>query len=72
MSNAIVAPNQRDLEDLAGTLGAWLARQDGARDVEILNLAYPRGAGQSHETILFDVAWTVADERRTEGLVVRI
>ena len=73
MSNVIVAPHQRDLQDLAGILAGWLAgRQAGASDVEVSNLAYPRGAGQSHETILFDVTWTVAGERRTDGLVVRI
>ena len=58
MSDVIVAPETRDLEVLAAKLRDWLGgRMPGARDIAITNLAYPRGAGQSHETILFDAAW---------------
>ncbi len=55
MSGVIVAPRVRDLRVLEGQLTVWLAtRLAGVRDVRIQNLAYPLGAGQSHETILFD------------------
>lgn len=57
MSDVIVAPEQRDLGELAGILSDWLGEQLETQGVEIANLAYPRGAGQSHETILFDVRW---------------
>lgn len=73
MSDVIVAPHQRDLQDCSATLGKWLRlQQPDASDVEVTNLTYPRGAGQSHETILFDVNWTIDGLRRTDGLVVRI
>lgn len=73
MSDIIVAPNQRDLDDLAAALGLWLAeRLPDAQDVRLTDFAYPRGAGQSHETILFDAEWTEAGEQRAEGMVVRI
>lgn len=57
MSDVIVAPEQRDLAELGAILAAWLGEQLETQGVEITNLAYPRGAGQSHETILFDAAW---------------
>ena len=73
MSDLIVAPETRDLDDLAITLAGWLARQmPGAQDVRIDNLDYPRGAGMSHETILFDAHWREGGEDRAAGLVVRI
>lgn len=73
MSDVIVAPETRDLDDLARTLAGWLAaRLPGASDIRIDNLSYPRGAGQSHETILFDAHWTEAGEAREQGCVVRI
>ncbi|WP_298264069.1 phosphotransferase family protein [Acidocella sp.] len=73
MSDQIVAPETRDLDILAGQLSGWLARRlEGASDVHIHNLSYPRGAGQSHETILFDANWLVHGERVARGLVVRI
>lgn len=73
MSDVIVAPETRDLDELAQRLASWIAGQvPGARDVRIDNLAYPRGAGQSHETILFDAHWSEGGETRTQGCVVRI
>ncbi|MFT4230248.1 MAG: phosphotransferase family protein [Microbacterium sp.] len=69
----IVAPAQRDLDELARSLADWLrGRLPGARDVRLSNLSYPRGSGQSHETILFDAEWIQAREHRRESLVVRI
>ncbi|MDE2596995.1 MAG: phosphotransferase family protein [Sphingomonadales bacterium] len=73
MSDVIVAPAVRDLGELARQLTDWLAkRMPGAREITLGNLDYPRGAGQSHETILFDMAWLEGGERRTQGCVVRI
>jgi aminoglycoside phosphotransferase (APT) family kinase protein len=73
MSDQIVAPETRDLADLARDLGAWIeARIPGASDLRLENLDYPRGAGMSHETILFDAVWCEGAEERREGFVVRI
>lgn len=69
----IVAPAVRDLPTLAKQLAQWLGeRMPGASDIRIENLQYPLGAGQSHETILFDAHWREAGEPRQRGLVVRI
>lgn len=73
VSDVIVAPETRNLEELAGRLCAWLAeRMPRARDIAINNLAYPRGAGQSHETILFDARWIEGGLEHVQGCVVRI
>lgn len=73
MSDVIVAPETRDLDDLARDLSAWLGgKLPGASDIALENLAYPRGAGQSHETILFDLRYTQGGRERTRGCVVRI
>jgi aminoglycoside phosphotransferase (APT) family kinase protein len=69
----IVAPAMRELSVLAEQLAGWLAaRIPGAQDLKVVDLDYPRGAGQSHETILFDAVWTEAGHARRRGLVVRI
>ena len=73
MSDQIVAPETRDLADLARDLGAWIeARIPGASELRLENLDYPRGAGMSHETILFDAVWREGGEDQREGFVVRI
>ena len=73
MSDIIVAPETRDLDVLSGELAGWLARQmPGASDIRVDNLDYPRGAGMSHETILFDMHWTEGGQQHSQGLVVRI
>lgn len=70
---AIVAPGMRDFDELARQMEQWLApRMPGVRDIRISNLTYPRGSGQSHETILFDTAWTERGRAVERGLVVRI
>lgn len=70
---AIVAPQVRDLAELAQSMAGWLAgKLPAARDVRVTNLSYPLGAGMSHETILFDAAWTEGGSPRAQGLVVRI
>jgi len=69
----IVAPSTRSLDELAGQLQSWLARHmPGAADLRVRDLQYPVGAGQSHETILFDLFWTESGHARSRGLVVRI
>lgn len=73
MSDVIVAPETRDLDDLARDLRAWLSgKLPEARDLALENFTYPRGAGQSHETILFDARWNEGGAERVQGCVVRI
>ncbi|MET0179387.1 MAG: phosphotransferase family protein [Novosphingobium sp.] len=73
MSETIVAPETRDLDGLQRGLAAWVAtRLPEARDLRVVNAAYPRGAGQSHETILFDLEWTEGGSARSLGCVLRI
>ena len=73
MSDVIVAPETRDLARLGNQLCAWLStRMPGASNLAISNLAYPRGAGQSHESILFDAAWCADGRAQSRGFVLRI
>jgi aminoglycoside phosphotransferase (APT) family kinase protein len=73
MRNVIVAPKVRDLPTLAAALCAWLSgRLQRAQGIRVENLAYPFGAGQSHETILFDASWSVSGRQHAQGYVVRI
>lgn len=72
MSDVIVAPSTRDLEDLRRDLESWLQSQmPGAANIRVDNLEYPRGAGQSHETILFDAHWDEGGAHVDQGCVVR-
>jgi aminoglycoside phosphotransferase (APT) family kinase protein len=72
MSDVIVAPSTRDLDDLSRDLADWMqSRMPDARGITIDNLDYPRGAGQSHETILFDAHWNEGGKRFDHGFVVR-
>lgn len=69
----IVAPAVRNLDELAGQLASWLGEKlPGADGVHVVNLNYPRGAGMSHETILFDVIWRQGGIEKRQGMVVRI
>jgi aminoglycoside phosphotransferase (APT) family kinase protein len=69
----IVAPETRDLDVLAVQLAGWLqARMPEADGVTVANLAYPSGAGRSHETILFDASWRQGGRTKGESFVVRI
>ena len=73
MSDVIVAPRTRDLEELNGQLTTWLkAQMPQAQGLTLQNLAYPFGAGRSHETILFDAAWTEHGKAVSRGLVLRV
>ena len=72
MSDVIVAPSTRDLDDLSRDLAEWMQGQmPEASNVRIDNLEYPRGAGQSHETVLFDAHWDEAGKHVDQGCVVR-
>ncbi|HKR88824.1 MAG TPA: phosphotransferase family protein [Phenylobacterium sp.] len=69
----IVAPRVRDFATLAEELGVWMrARMPQARDLRVESLAYPKGAGRSHETIPFDAVWTEDGAPKSQGFVVRI
>jgi aminoglycoside phosphotransferase (APT) family kinase protein len=73
MSDVIVAPETRDLADLARDLAAWMRQKmPPASELTLENFDYPRGAGQSHETILFDARWSEDGRQRSQGYVVRI
>jgi aminoglycoside phosphotransferase (APT) family kinase protein len=73
VGEGIVAPNQRDFATLEATLHDWLsARLPQARDLRTSGFAYPRGAGLSHETILFDADWTEDGQAKRRGMVIRI
>ena len=73
MSDQIVAPRTRDLSELGAQIVPWLeSRLPGATNLRIANLDYPRGAGRSHETILFDASWSEGGRERHEGYVIRV
>ena len=73
MSDVIVAPKVRDLDQVSLMLEGWLrSRLPAARSISVVNAAYPRGAGQSHETILFDLETETADGPGRQGCVIRI
>jgi aminoglycoside phosphotransferase (APT) family kinase protein len=77
MSDQIVAPRTRDLSELGAQIVPWLeSRLPGATNLSIANLDYPRGAGRSHETILFDARWSQGGpnggRERQEGYVIRV
>jgi aminoglycoside phosphotransferase (APT) family kinase protein len=68
-----VAPAMREFGKLAGLLKVWLkSRLPSATDLRLSNFEYPRGTGQSHETILFDLDWREDGADHHRGLVVRI
>ena len=72
MSGVIVAPVQRDLAALATQLRDWFAAKlPEARDLEVAAIDYPRGAGQSHETLLLELAWNEGGAQQRGGFVVR-
>lgn len=73
LSDVIVAPETRDLDELAQRLVSWLrGKIPGSSGIAVTNLAYPRGAGQSHETVLFDAHWQEGGGDHALGCVVRI
>lgn len=71
--DAIVAPAVRSLDQLAEQLVAWLGdRIPAATQLRVSGLTYPRGSGQSHETVLFDAHWVQDGVAQQQGLAVRI
>jgi len=73
MSDQIVAPRTRDLAELGAQIVPWMqSRLAGASDLRLTDLDYPRGAGRSHETILFDAHWRENGRERSEGFVIRV
>jgi aminoglycoside phosphotransferase (APT) family kinase protein len=73
LSDLIVAPETRDLGELAAAMAGWLAgKLPQARNLRVDNLDYPRGAGMSHETVLFDAHWQEDGRDVSQGMVVRI
>lgn len=70
---AIVTPAVRDLDETKLALTQWFSdRLSNAEDLQLEGLTYPRGSGQSHETILFDARWREGGSERHHGYVVRI
>jgi aminoglycoside phosphotransferase (APT) family kinase protein len=66
-------PWQRDLDETRTRLARWLASVlPEASDITVANLASPSSSGFSNETLLFDLSWREAGERRREELVIRI
>lgn len=73
VDNVIVAPETRSLDGLVAALTPWLAaHMPEARGLRIENPSYPFGAGQSHETILFDACWSEGGKAVRQGCVVRV
>ncbi|MEJ5978194.1 phosphotransferase family protein [Novosphingobium sp. PS1R-30] len=73
MSDQIVAPRTRDLSEMAEQVIPWLeSKLPGATNLKIANMDYPRGAGRSHETILFDASWSAGGKDHSEGYVIRV
>ncbi|HEX7858675.1 MAG TPA: phosphotransferase family protein [Sphingobium sp.] len=70
---AIVAPETRDLTELSLQLEQYLStRIPEAQGLHVFDLDYPRGAGMSHETILFDAEWQQGSARHRRGMVLRV
>jgi aminoglycoside phosphotransferase (APT) family kinase protein len=66
-------PAQRDVEQSAKQLSAWVAAKVGADgDVTLGEFAGPGATGFSNETIIVDASWTSGGEPHTDKLVVRV
>jgi len=66
-------PWERDLDDTREKLTGWLATvMPDASDIAVANLAAPSASGFSNETLLFDLSWKEAGERRNRAMVIRI
>jgi aminoglycoside phosphotransferase (APT) family kinase protein len=71
-STAPVFSKGRDLDAAAAALEPWLADRLGARRVEVGAFSYPRGAGASNETILFEARWSGGGSDHLDELVLRV
>jgi aminoglycoside phosphotransferase (APT) family kinase protein len=66
-------PVQRDVEQSAKQLAAWLApRVDADGDVTLSEFRGPGATGFSNETLIVDASWTSGGERQESTLVVRV
>ncbi|MEM7136738.1 MAG: phosphotransferase family protein [Myxococcota bacterium] len=68
------ADDERDLEETAAKLGAWLAPklEVATSDLRIENLEAPLSTGFSSDTLLFDLTYERDGETHSEGLVARL
>jgi aminoglycoside phosphotransferase (APT) family kinase protein len=68
------ADEERDLDETAGKLIAWLALKLSvpAESIRIENLEEPLGTGFSSDTLLFDLAYEKDGTTHEEGLVARL
>src|SRR5439155_24355256 len=64
----VVAAKGRDLDAAAAALTPWLVERLGVPVLEVRGFSYPRGAGFSNETILFQARTAAA----VEDLVLRV
>lgn len=71
-ARAPVFSKGRDLDATAATLAPWLARHLGVGRVEVGAFGYPRGAGVSNETILFEARWAAGGRDQVDELVLRV
>jgi aminoglycoside phosphotransferase (APT) family kinase protein len=69
----VPTPWERDLVAARAGLERWLrAKLPQATDLALSELSAPQASGFSNETLLFDLVWSEAGQRRSESLVVRI
>ncbi|MGB5810267.1 MAG: phosphotransferase family protein, partial [Polyangiales bacterium] len=68
------ADEERDLDDVARKLGAWLAPKLGVTPdrVRVLDLDAPLSTGFSSDTLLFDLEYEQDGDTHREGLVARL
>jgi aminoglycoside phosphotransferase (APT) family kinase protein len=68
MADSPVFSKGRDLDATAMALGPWLEAHLGVKNIEIEGFSYPKGAGISNETILFEAR----TGGRLDELVLRV
>jgi aminoglycoside phosphotransferase (APT) family kinase protein len=72
-TTAPVFSKGRDLDATAVALAPWLSDRLGASSpVRVGGFSYPRGAGASNETILFEARWSADGRERVDELVLRV
>lgn len=70
---ATITTTELDVDETGQRLAAWLAtRLDDGAAPEITNLRRPEHSGMSSVSVLFDLAWTEAGERRQAAMVARL
>jgi hypothetical protein len=68
MAEPPVFSKGRDLNAAAPALGPWLAPRLGVAEIEVDGFSYPKGAGVSNETILFETR----SAGRVDEMVLRV